>query len=472
MQTAKYQSSILTLVITASIWMGTSTASTGRQTLWVGNSGVDATNCGSRSHPCRSISQAIENATDGDTIYVGPGLYGDVNADNFSGPGDEHAQPIGGGANEPQPNAGCVVCINKPLHIYSTQGAATTVIANDPQSPYGSTVLISSPGVDFGAAEEGFTLVGSSQAGVTIALFFPVLKEVSVAGNTDNGDTQGFVYFGYPFRLLPCAPPGSDQGADCRVTARILIANNQAIGNGTGFSIGVNNGGHPAIIVRDNIALGAGTGFRVEPIGPGSDAVGNPGATNVQLVANVAMGGGVGFYASDPGQIIYNLAVKNSQIGFEVNPGDAAFQGNSAIGNGGPGVLIFLNDLNNFPPIPEFTPKTLTPFTGNNFIGNDRNRPALTVPVFGISPGPGAHCGVLMGIFLLPGSVPPGSVPPGSLPGQAPQLAASDNYWGSADGPSSAEPNADAVGGACNQDGTKTIATPFSKKPFPVRARQ
>jgi hypothetical protein len=116
-----------------------------------------------------------------------------------------------------------------------------------------------------------------------------------------------------------------------------MIANNQAIGNGTGFSIGVNNGGHPAIIVRDNVALGADTGFLVQPVGPGSEVLNNPGATNVQLVANVAVGGGVGFNASDPGQITYNTAVKNSQIGFEVNPGNAAFYANSAIGNGGPG---------------------------------------------------------------------------------------------------------------------------------------
>jgi len=424
--------------------------------------GSDSPTCGPRS-PCRSISQAMQNAASGDTIYVGPGLYGDVNADNFTGPGDEHADPAGGGDNQP-PNAGCVVCITKPLHIYSTQGAATTVIANDPRSPYGSTVLISSPGVDFGAAGEGFTLVGSSQAGVMIALFFPVLQDVSVAGNTDNGDTQGFVYFGQPIRNLPCAPPGSPLGADCRVTGRILIDNNQAIGTGTGFSIGVNNGGHPAIIVKDNVALGAGTGFVVQPVGPGAETLFNPSATNVQLVANVAMGGGVGFSASDPGQITYNMAVKNSQIGFELNPGGAAFYANSAIGNGGPGVLIYLNDINDFGPIPEFTPNTFAPFTGNNFIGNDRNRPALTVPNFSISPGPGAHCGVLMGIFLPPGFL---RAPP---PPQALRLAASDNYWGSADGPASAEPDADAVGGACNQDGTTTIATPFSKTSFPVHS--
>lgn len=432
-------------------------------TLHVSNHGVDSSQCGWET-PCRSISQAMLNASSGDTIFVGPGLYGDINADNFAGAGDEHADPNGGGENVP-PNPGCVVCINKPLHIYSTQGALTTVIANDPQSPYGSTVLINSPGVDFGAAGAGFTLIGGGQAGVTIALFFPVLRNVSVAGNIDNGDTQGFVYFGYPIRLLPCAPPLPEgQGADCRVTARILIANNQAIGNGTGFSVGVNNGGHPAIIVRDNVALGAGTGFLVKPAGLGSELLNNPDATNVQLVANVAVGGGVGFYASDTGQITYNTAVKNSQIGFEINPGGAAFYANSAIGNGGPGMLISLSDINDYPGIPELTTATFAPFTGNNFIGNDRNRPALSVPYFGISPGPGAHCGVLMGIFLPPGFL---SAPP---PPRALTLAASGNYWGSADGPGSAAPDADAVGGACNQDGTTTIATPFSKTPFPVRS--
>lgn len=431
-------------------------------TLRVANDGADSASCGTSNKPCRTISQAMENAASGDTIFVGPGLYGDVSGDgSFAGPGDEHADPNG---NDASPNTGCVVCIGKPLHIYSTQGAATTIIANHPQSPYSSTVLISSPGVDFGGPEAGFTLLGSGQAGVTIALFFPVLKDVSVEGNTDNGDAQGFVYFGYPIRLLPCAPPlPQGQGADCRVTARILIASNQAIGNSTGFSIGVNNGGHPSIIVRDNLALGAGTGFLVQPVGTGGESLLNAYATNVQLVANVAIGGGVGFNASDAGQISYNTAVKNSQIGFEVNPGGAPFYANSAIGNGGPGVLIFLSDINDF-TIPELTTATFEPFTGNNFIGNDRNRPTLTVPYYSISPGPGAHCGVLMGIFLPPGFL---NVPP---PPQALQLLASGNYWGSANGPAAAEPNADAAGGACNQDGTTTIATPFSKTAFPVRS--
>ena len=63
-------------------------------TLWTSNVGSDSGSCGTSSSPCRSISQAIENATDGDTIWVGPGHYGDVNGDgNFTGPGDEQPEP-------------------------------------------------------------------------------------------------------------------------------------------------------------------------------------------------------------------------------------------------------------------------------------------------------------------------------------------------------------------------------------------
>jgi len=58
-----------------------------------------------------------DNAEDGDTIYVGPGRYGDLSANgSFRGPGDEQPQARTG-------VAGCIVCIEKPLHyIYSTGG--------------------------------------------------------------------------------------------------------------------------------------------------------------------------------------------------------------------------------------------------------------------------------------------------------------------------------------------------------------
>src|SRR5438477_2130817 len=47
------------------------------RTLTVAANGVDSARCGT-SVPCRSVSQAINLAVDGDIIVVGPGRYGDL----------------------------------------------------------------------------------------------------------------------------------------------------------------------------------------------------------------------------------------------------------------------------------------------------------------------------------------------------------------------------------------------------------
>jgi hypothetical protein len=429
-------------------------------TLWTSNVGSDSAGCGASASPCRSISQAIENAAAGDTIYVGPGRYGDINGDgNFTGPGDEHPDPTGGDETSQPPVEGCIVCITKPLHIYSLQGAPTTVIASNPQSPYGSTVMILSPGVDFGSAGHGFTLLGGSQYGVMISLSFPVLQNLSIAGNIDNGDVNGFAFYGVGYNAH-CSFEGQP-GTDCRFPARILIANNQAIGTGTGFSMVLNNSFAGPIIIKDNVALGAGTGFSVIPGNCCTLRSSGYSAAQVQLVNNVAVGGGVGFSASKMGPIEYNTALNNSQAGFEVAPDGASFYNNSAIGNGGPGVIVTLYDEADVLVLPEPIQSAFVPFNGNNFIDNDRNRPVLSLGSSGFNPGPSAHCGVLIGIFL------PLGFPGFPLGPTLMQLPANGNYWGSANGPSSSGP-ADAVGGACEQDNAKTIASSFSKTPFPV----
>ncbi len=425
----------------------------GANTLNVRSNGVDSSSCG-RESPCRSISQAIANATSGDTIYVGPGTYGDINGDNFTGPGDEKPDPNAGYRTNLGPSSpGCIVCITKPVHIYSLQGAATTVIASDPNSPYGSTVMIESDGVDFGAQGQGFTLTGGSNNGVTIMpATATVLKNISIVGNIDQGDNNGFAFYGYP--NLSLCPPGDV----CRsFTARVLLANNQAINNTShGLIILLNYCGYyssscGSFTVKENFAFGAGTGVAVIPSSEEEDKGGLITAGEVALVSNVAVGGGVGFSANLSGSLYGNTALNNSQAGFELTPlGGTAFERNSAIGNGGPGVII--NYVVGYPPdyILQATKATFAPFTDNNFIGNDRKRPA--------SLGSSAHCGVLTGIFAgYPVSPPPQPI----------QLAAADNYWGSAAGPSSTGP-ADAVGGACQQNNTTTIATSSSSKPFPV----
>src|SRR6266478_903893 len=60
-------------------------------TKFVANNGIDSSVCGTTAATaCRSISQAIANAFDGDVIFVGPGRYGDLNDDGvFGDPGEE-----------------------------------------------------------------------------------------------------------------------------------------------------------------------------------------------------------------------------------------------------------------------------------------------------------------------------------------------------------------------------------------------
>src|SRR5262245_17790196 len=74
-------------------------------------SGIDSPSCGSAAAPCRSISQAITNAAAGDTIEVGPGVYGDLtDNEDFQTPGEEAGGPACGPG---------VICLDKPLTIMS-----------------------------------------------------------------------------------------------------------------------------------------------------------------------------------------------------------------------------------------------------------------------------------------------------------------------------------------------------------------
>ncbi len=423
-------------------------------TLWTKASGTDSASCGSQASPCRSISQAIANAQDGDSIYVGPGRYGNVNGDSsFSGPGDE--QPEAGVG--PWDGSGCIICINKGVHIYSTAGADLTVIDSAGSPPqFESTVLILSDGVDFGAERQGFTITGGNTHGVTIEPNFSargVDRNISVNGNIDIGDGDGIYFFGDDFdgaSFRGCPPPPA-----CTFNSRVLIGGNRLVNNGNGVNVVMNDWVGPGyVVIRDNQAIHAGNGYSVFP----GFAFGLPrvlASDNVQLINNIAASGNVGFFAIESGPIEYNAAIDNAQSGFVVTPGGAPFIYNAALGNGGPGVLI------NLTPDPFDLGSTLTfqSFNDNAFVGNDRSRPAQLVSGYSqgvaFNPGPSAHCGVLnlgpLGALGGPNQVTP--VP-------ATQVQAANNYWGSAKGPSKTG-SGDAAGGACDQNNATTVAAPF-----------
>src|SRR6516162_4268083 len=70
----------LRMLLTAGVVLSLASLAHGG-TLYVANNGLDGPACGPKTTPCRSITHGISNAAAGDTIIVGPGLYGDLNDD-------------------------------------------------------------------------------------------------------------------------------------------------------------------------------------------------------------------------------------------------------------------------------------------------------------------------------------------------------------------------------------------------------
>jgi len=421
--------------------------------LKVTNDGADSATCGQNASPCRSISQAIENASDGDTIEVGAGRYGSISGStNFSGPGDEHP-------SMPPYTYGCIICITKALHIASIHGAAVTVIEGSPSGSFTSNVMILSDGVVFGDVGHGFTITGGNVYGLTIFESRASARNISIAGNIDMNDGTGFFLSGRTFSQIQGCPP-----AQCILAAQILLSDNEAIGNGTGFNFTVNlDQGPGPIIVRNNVSIGAGTGFAAFPGCAECMQAQDAPASDVQFVDNVAAHGGVGFATGLSGPIVGNTASDNSQAGFLVTPGGSqVFRSNSAIGNAGPGVIV------NFSPDAfDLQYGAFSIFDQNNIYGNDRNRPMLSslaigIPLSGFNPGPGAHCGIL-NVGALAALTPGVGLPP------APTiyLEAGGNFWGSASGPQPNGPG-DTVGGVCDQNGGVTVAKPAAAVAFEI----
>jgi hypothetical protein len=421
-------------------------------TLYAANNGVDSATCGRQSAPCRSISQTITNAAAGDSIEVGPGHYGDLSGNGtFSGPGDEQPTTLRGFNGD----LGCIICITKPVRIYSVLGAALTVI-DAKSAAFTTTVLINSDGVAFGDLNKGFTITGGNVNGLLVFNDFLFTSNINkIVGNVDLNDANGFVFAGRDYDVRFC------QFGGCAVVPAYFL-NNQAIGNSTGFSVAVNFD-RGEVILENNSALNAGVGFNVSGGIQCNEGCTNGPASIARLTLNVAAHGGIGYSLSLPGTVFENKAIDNSQVGFYVTAGvGLKFQNNTAIGNAGPGAaMVFVLD----PGDGSEPNSSVAAFNENNFIGNDRNRPVLTIGAnnFGgpfPNLGPSAHCGVL---FL--GAI--ASFPPLSPPFPTENLLAANNYWGSPKGPSSQGPG-DTSGGACDQTGGITKSTPFSAAPFAI----
>jgi hypothetical protein len=205
--------------------------------LEVSNRGVDGPTCGTQASPCRSLSAAIANAADGDTILVGPGRYGDLDGDGVLG---EIGEETGG------PACGCMVYVDKRLTILSRAGAAATLIDGSGLPLAGIAVWLGFPDSVFGRRNRGFTVTLSDQS--EAGVFSPVNK-VTIAGNWMVGGGSGVYVQGDDTRIederLLASSIFVQEGA------RTLVERSSALGAIVG--IGVEGTGH---VVERSVALG------------------------------------------------------------------------------------------------------------------------------------------------------------------------------------------------------------------------
>jgi parallel beta helix pectate lyase-like protein len=255
------------VALTASLLL----ASSAEARTWVtAMNGTDGPSCGTAAAPCRSISASIANASDGDTIVVGPGFYGNLNGDgDYADPGDEAGSPGSGCV--------CVIPIQKRVKVKSRDGADATVIE-------GGTVA---RGVWFGPGSAGSSFSGFTINGAAVALYADTgAQNVVLSANVVRG--------------------GSGDGVGVFNGASATLSSIHAIGRGgSGFNFSENvtltdciaqsNGNYGfysapgALVARKSVAVANGAfGFMT--------ALGSGDMKSVSSLAN--LGGGIEFNSS------------------------------------------------------------------------------------------------------------------------------------------------------------------------------
>lgn len=299
--------SLPTWLIAFFLWTGAATATAG--TLNVAVTGADADGCGTKTAPCRSISRAIANAVPGDKIVVGPGRYGDLDADGVLGePGEESDA------------GGAMILIDKALTIESAQGAANTLI--DASGANLNAVSIGANGVKFGKAKKGFTVTGSARVGVAIGIG----TNVTVSGIRAVRNAIGFgsKASGLVFRTNVAEANTGDgflfTGGGSSFTACRATAN-----GGNGFALSGDNGGH---VVKSCVASANGEdGFLVFANGSTvNKSVGNGNDVGLRI-------GG----ATTPGQLGTNAFLGNRTAGVVVTAANVTLTKSNIFGNGSNG---------------------------------------------------------------------------------------------------------------------------------------
>ncbi len=257
--------------------------------------GTDGPGCGTKNTPCRTISRGIAEAPEGSIVEVGPGRYGDLNANGMLDDPEE------------EPVSSCSVCallITKRVTIISRLGAEATVIDAGGMQV---AVLIEVPGVVLGRRKRGFTLTGAEVRGL-----HSLRGDVRIEGNLATGN------FGTGFAIGGTGNP-------------VIIGNVAYANEASGFF--VDTSGKPLIVGNRAIANGIATG-----LGAIGFYIRSAGA---RLVKNIASGNeGPGFDLESSSEATQNTATANRADGFRIDGTGHRIHGNFLSGNGGPGLRL------------------------------------------------------------------------------------------------------------------------------------
>jgi len=246
--------------------------------------GVDGPSCGSKASPCRSIGQAIANATDGDSVVVGPGVYGDLNGDGVLGASGEE------NPNLFSPGCDCVLALNKAVKLTSSGGAAATVIDARTIASGTNVRVVAGARAQFGKPGKGFTVTNTAASagnGITIDA-----DQVMIAGNQLIG---------------PGSAASSFTGSGI-VTVdadeTILITGNQVIGWSDGII--VSNAGKT--VSKNNVSQNNFAGI----LAAGTSA------SPANVTGNVATANNRGIQVGSAVNVVGNAAYANS-LGIRIN---------------------------------------------------------------------------------------------------------------------------------------------------------
>jgi hypothetical protein len=297
-------------------------------TLYVTNNGIDPPgcvpsfcilgqpcSCGTKTNPCRSITCGIMRAATGDTIIVGPGVYGDLDGDGT--PGDSP------GEETPSSDCGCMLSVNKGVTLLSSDGsAATTIDARTVAANTNVLIISGSAPATFGKPGQGFAVTN--------------LNEPSGAGNGITIDATNVTVSGNQVVGIS-ALAGPEEGnvghggiETVNAPESIFIEANQI----SGWEFGIH-------------VLG-GTGKTVRKNQINHNEIGIAAQGPAVIGSNVVSHNGIGIAADSTTTIVANGVYGNVGPGVSVEPsvgpGSGTVEKNDLLGNGNAGHPFGLSD--------------------------------------------------------------------------------------------------------------------------------